>query len=184
MKYSPDGNWFAVGAHDDTIYVYAVDLTGGYSLHYQVNYVHSSAITAMDWSRDSRFLRAIDQAYAKQFYEVAYCQQVKDGAHTLTHPSLWETSTCKLGWEVMGVFPLGADGTDVNSVDANEARTLVGVADDNGCLCVYRFPCLKNSQDCRRISGHSEHVTRVRFYKDSNGDECLLTAGGMDRTYI
>lgn len=34
MKYSPDGNWFAVGAHDDTIYVYAVDLLGSYSLHY------------------------------------------------------------------------------------------------------------------------------------------------------
>ena len=84
----------------------------------------------------------------------------------------------------MGVFPLGADGTDVNSVDANEARTLVGVADDNGCLCVYRFPCLKNSQDCRRISGHSEHVTRVKFFKDASGNECLLTAGGMDRTYI
>jgi len=99
---------------------------------------------------------------------------------------MWETSTCKLGWEVMGVFPLGADGTDVNSVDANYNRTLVAAADDNGCLCVYKFPCLKNSQECRRISGHSEHVTRVKFFDnpDDPENQCLVTAGGMDRTYI
>ena len=83
------------------------------------------------------------------------------------------------------MFPLGADGTDVNSVDCNSDRTLVAVADDNGCLCVYRYPCLKNTQECRRISGHSEHVTRVKFFKNpADGNEWLLTAGGMDRTYI
>jgi len=73
MKYSPDGNFFAVGSHDDTIYVYAIGISGKYTLHYTVQYVHSSAITGMDWSKDSRYLRAIDQAYAKQFYDVPNC---------------------------------------------------------------------------------------------------------------
>jgi WD40 repeat protein len=86
----------------------------------------------------------------------------------------------------MGVFPIGFDGTDVNSIDVNADKTLVAVSDDRGSLCVYKFPCTKNSQDCRRIGGHSEHVTRVRFYEDPQNKENgrIITSGGMDRTYI
>ena len=70
----------------------------------------------MDWSRDNKFLRAVDQAYAKIFYDVETSQQVPDGQTTLTDPAIWQTSTCKLGWEVKGVFPEGADGTDINAI--------------------------------------------------------------------
>jgi len=86
----------------------------------------------------------------------------------------------------MGVYPLGADGTDVNAVDANENRSLVAVADDSAALCVYKFPCTKNTNDCRRVCGHSERVTRVRFYEHETDreNECIITAGGMDRACI
>lgn len=166
LKYSPNGSYLAIGAHDDTIYIYSISEDVKYTLHYTVSYVHSSAITALDWSLDSVYLRAIDQAYAKQYYNIDECEQEKEGASTLTKPELWETSTCKLGWGVMGVYPWGTDGSDVNSVDCNKNKTLVAVADDFGTLCIYKYPCLKNSQDCRRISGHSEHVTRARFYEN------------------
>ena len=111
---------------------------------------------------------------------------VKDGAATLTDPAIWETATCKLGWDVQGVYPPGADGTDVNHVDANANRTLVAVGDDFGTVCVYRYPCMKQSQDCRRIGGHSEHVVRVGFYEDDKNPQNnrIISAGGNDRTYI
>jgi len=70
MKYSPDNQYLAVGSHDDCVYVFKISVEGKYSLHYHVQYVHSSAVTALDWTRDSRFLRAIDQAYQKQYYDV------------------------------------------------------------------------------------------------------------------
>lgn len=65
MKYSPDCQHLAVGAHDDTIYIYLVSPQGKYSMFQKFDYIHSSAITAMDWSKDSKYLRAIDQAYCK-----------------------------------------------------------------------------------------------------------------------
>jgi WD40 repeat protein len=34
MRYSPDGNFLAVGSHDDTVYVYAIEDDGAYRLHY------------------------------------------------------------------------------------------------------------------------------------------------------
>jgi microtubule-associated protein-like 6 len=105
--------------------------------------MHSSAVTAMDWSRDSKFIKAIDQAYMKLFYDVTENVHIKDGSTSLSDPAIWETSTCKLGCEAMGVFPAGADGTDVNSVDANGDRTLLAAADDFGTVCIYKFPATK-----------------------------------------
>ena len=57
-----------------------------------------------------------------------------DGMTTLTDPAIWATSTCKLGWEVAGVFPQGADGTDINAVDADAARKHIVAGDDFGRL--------------------------------------------------
>ena len=91
-------------------------------MHWAITYTHSSAILAIDWTLDSKIIRAVDQAYAKLFHNVEDQTQVNDGMTTLTDPALWKTSTCKLGWEVMGVFPQGADGTDINAVDASANR--------------------------------------------------------------
>ena len=101
----------------------------------------------------------------------------------MTDPALWATSTCKLGWEVAGVFPQGADGTDINAVDASEDRRHVVAGDDFGTICVYRFPVLKNTQQCRRMTGHSEHVPRARFW-NAGEERFIISAGGNDRTYI
>jgi len=84
---------------------------------------------------------------------------------TLTDPSIWATSTCKLGWDVNGVYPSGADGTDINSVDADESRQLVVAGDDFGSITIYRYPVLNNSHQCIKLTGHSEHVPRARFYE-------------------
>ena len=70
IVYSPDGNFVAIGSHDDTIYIYKISEKGEYAHHWTIQHVHSSAVIAMDWSRDSRYVRAVDQAYAKIFYDI------------------------------------------------------------------------------------------------------------------
>lgn len=164
MVYSPNEEYLAIGSHDDSIYVYKINEKGEYTLDWSITYVHSSAVTAMDWSKDSKYLRAIDQAYAKLFYDVTAKEQVTEGQNTLTDINMWANATCKLGWEVMGVFPQGADGTDVNAVDITPDKKTIAVGDDFGSVCIYKCPVLKNTQACRRMTGHSEHVPRVRFY--------------------
>lgn len=79
MTYSPDQNYLAVGSHDDSIYIYKINENGEYNLHWSITFVHSSAVVAMDWSKDSKYLRAIDQAYAKLFYDVEKMEPVTDG---------------------------------------------------------------------------------------------------------
>lgn len=89
LSYSPDENFLALGSHDDSIYIYKISESGEYTLHWSITFVHSSAIVGMDWSRDSKFLRAVDQAYAKIFYNVEDSQQVPDGMTTLIDPAIW-----------------------------------------------------------------------------------------------
>jgi len=74
LVYSPNHEYLAVGSHDDSIYIYKINDKGEYTLHWSIFFVHSSAILGMDWSRDSKYLRAVDQAYAKIFYDVEASQ--------------------------------------------------------------------------------------------------------------
>jgi len=173
-----------VGGHDDTIYVYAISDESEYSLHWTAAYGHSSAIVGLDWSRDSRFIRAVDQAYSKLYHDVENMMQVIDGQSVLTHPSIWQTATCRLGWDVNGVYPPGADGTDINTVDSSSSRRLVAAGDDFGSVRLFNYPVMSNDHECIRMSGHSEHVTSVRFYEPNQVETYLISAGGYDQTYI
>lgn len=178
MSYSPDGSHLAIGGHDDAIYVYKVE-GDNYTL---VNTFdeNSSAITALDWSRDGRYLRCVDQAYAKLYFDMSTGKQDPHGLDNLSDPNLWATNTCKLGWSTQGVFLPGMDGTDINSVDVNNINTLVVASDDCGTVCLYRYPVISNRHNCHRMSGHSEHVVRARFAKSGPGSDqdMVLTTGG------
>jgi WD40 repeat protein len=47
IKYSPCGNYMAVGSHDNKIYIY--DVKKGYTLYYTCN-KHNSFVTSLDWT--------------------------------------------------------------------------------------------------------------------------------------
>jgi len=81
---------------------------------------------------------------------------------------------------VQGIFPPGCDGTHINSVSLSKDDLLIATGDDYGLLNLYRNPCLEEHQG-RSYRGHSEHVTRVKFFE---GDNFLITLGGFDQTVI
>ena len=70
---------------------------------------------------------------------------VTDGPSSLLEADIWATSTLKLGWEVGGIFHKGADGTDINGVDADETRELIVTGDDRGSINIFRFPAVDDA---------------------------------------
>lgn len=54
-----------------------------------------------------------------------------------------------------GIWPDGADGTDVNSVDRSSGKQLVATGDDFGNVNLYRYPCV------------SEKVTKSSVFSSS-----------------
>ena len=92
----------------------------------------------------------------------------------------WDTQTCIYGWPVRGLWPEGADGTDINACarSLTGERELVATADDFGKVKLFRYPCIVPQADCKPYSGHSSHVTNIGFTYD---DGLVLSAGGEDR---
>lgn len=96
MSYSPDkGEKFAVGSHDNKIYVYK---SKDYSKLTTLA-AHSSFITCFDWSVDETYIRSNCGAYELLFFNVNDKKQDPSGASN-TVGTEWATGTCKLGWHV------------------------------------------------------------------------------------
>lgn len=144
----------------------------------------SSAVTALDWSRDGRYIRCVDQAYVKLYYDMSTGKHDPHGLDNLSDPMLWATNTCKLGWSTQGVYMPGMDGTDINSVDTNEIGTLVVASDDCSTVALYRNPVVSNRHNAARLTGHSEHVVRARFARSAVGgdQDLVITTGGQDKS--
>ena len=183
VKFSPNGQNFAVGSHDNNIYLYSA--RGG-ALQAKCK-GHNSYITHIDWSDDGRWLQSNCGAYELLFWNAADGKQEKSA--TKLRDIAWHTWTCTLGWPVQGIWPPCADGTDVNAVDRSPGpnHSVVATADDFGMVKLFRYPCLEKGSPCIEYRGHSSHVTNIRFGLPESAQVGgapsypVLSCGGNDR---
>ena len=182
VKFSPDGNSMAVGSHDNIIYIYSVNISadgsGVLSLTLRGKFnKHNSYITHLDFSADGRFLQSNCGAYELLFCDTSQGKQITSASEL--RDVRWHTWTCSLGWPVQGIWPAGADGTDINAVDRSNSGHLLATSDDFGNVRVLRYPCVDEGADALVCSGHSSHVMNVRW---TVGDEYLISCGGNDKS--
>ena len=85
-----------MGSHDARIYLYHVN--GRFYSRKALLRGHSSYITHMDFSVDSRFLQSNCGAYELLFWKVADGQQVTSASSL--RDTEWASWTCTLGWPV------------------------------------------------------------------------------------
>ncbi|KAG7217585.1 hypothetical protein INR49_021271 [Caranx melampygus] len=159
VKYSPDGNFLAVASHD--------------------NFGHSSFVTHLDWSTDSQYLVTNSGDYEILFWEAS------SGKHVTNMDTVrnleWATYTCTLGFNTFGIWPDGADGTDINAVCRSHDGSLLASADDFGKVHLFSFPCSQPRAPSHECSGHSSHVTNIAFLHD---DSHLISTGGKDTSIL
>uniref|UniRef100_A0A8C7KT05 EMAP like 2 n=1 Tax=Oncorhynchus kisutch TaxID=8019 RepID=A0A8C7KT05_ONCKI len=170
IKYSPDGNFLAVGSHDNFVYIYAVMENGKKYSRVGKCTGHSSFVTHLDWSVDSQYI-----VTNSGDYEILFCDM------DLVRNVEWATSTCVLGFSVFGVWPDGADGTDINAVCRSHDSSLLASADDFGKVHLFSNPCSQPRAPSHTYGGHSSHVTNVAFLHD---DSHLISTGGKDTSIL
>lgn len=73
------------------------------------------------------------------------------------------------------------DGTDVNTVCRANNRRVMATGDDFQKVNLFRYPSVMPKSGCKRYTGHSSHVTRVRFMVNDN---ILVSVGGNDKTAL
>jgi WD40 repeat protein len=87
------------------------------------------------------------------------------------------------GWSVLGIWPPGVDGSDINTVDRSSDGQLLATGDDFGDVKLFRSPCAVEQAKFKVFSGHSSHVTTVRWTASESyeGSQFLISTGGNDR---
>eukprot|EP01041_Mallomonas_annulata_P001002 gene1002-1969_t len=182
MKFSPDGTVLVVGGHNDMILIYKVTVTVtgdviNAKLTLKVKFAkHNSYITHVDFSADGRFMQSNCGAYELLFSETSTGRHITSA--TEVKDMKWATWTCTLGWPVQGIWPEGADGTDINAVDRSHSGHLLVTADDFGKVKLFRYPCVEKGAESLMFAGHSSHVMNVRW---TVGDTHIISVGGNDK---
>ncbi|XP_029316950.1 echinoderm microtubule-associated protein-like 1 isoform X8 [Cottoperca gobio] len=177
--YGPDGNFMAVGSHDNYIYIYAVAENGRKYSRVGKCSGHSSFITHLDWSVDSQYLVSNSGDYEILYWIPSVCKQVV--SVETTRDIEWATHTCTLGFKVFGLWPDGSDGTDINAVCRSSDKSLLVTGDDFGKVHLFSYPCSQFRAPSHVYGGHSSHVTNVNFLYD-NG--YLVSTGGKDMSVM
>ena len=176
IKFSPDGSKVAFGAHGGASRIEIAGVQNKKLVKmYTINAGLTSALTHLDWSVDGALIVANSQAYELKFVNV-------EGKRNIASSSVrtveWATWTCVLGWPVQFIWPKYADGTDVNSCVRSCNHNLLATSDDFGNVNLFRYPVVIENQACDSYTGHSSHVTKVKF---SHDDSFLVSTGGNDK---
>lgn len=179
MCYSPDGNFLAIGSHDNYIYIYAVNESGRKYSRIGKCSGHSSFITHLDWSVNSQYLMSNSGDYEILYWIPTACKQVV--SVETTRDLEWATYTCTLGFQVFGVWPEGSDGTDLNAICRSPDQKLLATGDDFGKVHLFSYPCSQFRSSSHVYGGHSSHVTNVSFLHEDNH---LISTGGKDTSIM
>jgi len=170
LKFSPSGKFLAAGC-GNVLEVYA---TWDYSKPPMKLSGHASRITHLDWSIDNRFIMTNSTDYEILFWSIQSGARINPQS---VRDVQWSTWTCVLGWGVQGIWPEGSDGTDINALQlSNDAKVIV-TGDDFGTVKLFEWPSVQTRSPHHEYTGHSSHVTNVRFTFD---DSRVITLGGND----
>ncbi|KAK7871406.1 hypothetical protein R5R35_006108 [Gryllus longicercus] len=179
VKFSPDGNFLALGSRDNNIYIYQVTDDARKFNRVGRCMGHSSFITHLDWSTDSQYIQSNSGDYELLYWNAGLCRQIPQSS-TLRDVE-WASNTCTLTFNTVGIWPEGADGTDVNYCDRSHDQKLMATADDFGKVKLYSYPVTQPKSLCHAYGGHSSHVTSVIFLHD---DSRLISSGGRDTSIM
>jgi hypothetical protein len=76
----------------------------------------------------------MDQAYETIYFDV----KKRCKSQACQRDQRWATWTSMLGFPVMGIWPPGSDGSDINAVSRSPDGQLLLTCDDLGKVCLYR----------------------------------------------
>jgi len=88
----------------------------------------------------------------------------------------WDGDPLVAGWDVVGLYQRGWDGTDLNDTALTSDSTLIASGDDFGTVRLHNYPAV-DPEACRTYNGHAEFVVGLDFLAD---DSYLFTVGGAD----
>jgi microtubule-associated protein-like 6 len=177
-KFSPSGEFLAVGSMDCKLYVYNV-LTG-YGLSAIVSQ-HNAPICHVDFSEDSAWIMSNCSGMELFFFEADTGMFIP--AASRLRDIVWASQNCTMAWAVQGIWPPQKDGTDISACDCNLFRgtdgTIAAVADNYGRISLLRYPVQSSFAVSKKYRASSNPIRRLNF---ASGDSYVISISGEDKT--
>ena len=89
----------------------------------------------------------------------------------------WASNTCTLTFNTIGIWPEGADGTDVNHCDRSHDMRLMATADDFGKVKLYSYPVMQpkvSIATASYISFSPAAILNSLSFVDSNSSDLYI----------
>jgi len=197
IRFSPDGMMLAMGSHNNYIDVFQLpdadpeteDLknTATWALKdYTVKRLsrckgHSSYIVGLDWNTGSDILQTNCAGREILYWYASTGKQIRSTFDDIEADTKWASWTCPLGFPVMGIWPDGSSGNDINAVTMSGNQKFIVTADDLGLVKLFNAPCVLNDAPYREFHGHCSFVQNCTFVegKDKSAPR-VVTIGGAD----
>jgi WD40 repeat protein len=175
IKFSPNGEYIAVGGVDFLIYIY--DISNDFQILKKMK-GHVSRVTHLDFSLDSQICQSNSTSYDLLYHSISSGKQLPGGASSFKDEK-WNTWNCPIGWPVQGIWPPCSSGDDINAVDRDKKHKVLVTADDFGKVKLFKYPCAIEKASFKKFVGHSSHVTNVKFIYN---DKYVISTGGNDKS--
>jgi Ca2+-dependent lipid-binding protein/WD40 repeat protein len=200
IKFCPKDARLAVGSHDNYIDLYSVSGDvgtwkewGAEGRSYHLNYIarckgHSSYILSLDWSADGSVIQSNCAAREILYWEPTNGNRLRSTFDDLEADTEWDEWSCLLGFPVMGIWPDGCNGLDVNAASMAELpgdNKFLVTTDDDGRVKLFNYPCTVQGAPSLEYFGHSSHVTGCCWVEKVEGEHNtpayrVITTGGID----
>jgi echinoderm microtubule-associated protein-like 6 len=197
IKYSHNGEFLAMGAFDNKIYVY--NTFQAYALSAVISH-HASYITSLDFSDDGAWLQSNSSDHELCFFEtdtgifIPAASRLRDVS--------WYSQNCYMSWTTQGVWTPYRDGREPCTCESNYNHPMVESLDDGsslaalapilisgdnyGTIHVHRYPCTTSQAHAKRYHISSSPVNLVRMLGAgfAASDSKLLAIVGKDKCII
>ena len=181
LAFSPDGQKLAFGSKDECIYYFehAAKYLPDNKSH-TVLKGHSSYIKHLDFANDNIHLRSNSADHELLYWNGEEQVTSSEIIDEIGSEEGWSTQNCTLTFDTLGIWPIVADGTDINVCAVYNAGQILAAGDDFGRVRIYQFPTRQAEADCKELHGHADHVKNVAFAE--NGQ--IISAGGLERSLL
>lgn len=135
LKIAPDGKRVAFCVAGSAAVDLAVIQPNGFTVEHEKCLQVGQPVTHLDWSADSELL-ALNSKVELLFYRLQSDKVVPASAVAGVE---WASWTCKLGFDVQGIWPEN-DCQAVNAVATASSKQVVASAEATGALKLFRYP--------------------------------------------
>lgn len=185
VKFSPNGEYFAMGSSDSQVYIYQVEENGSKFVRVGTCVGHSAPIREIDWSLDSRYIQTQSMNLELLFWRSDNCRPVDD--QDVVHELEWATHNCSLGFNVLGIWSDSIDSALINHCDKSNSSDLIVSATDTGFLNIQQWPACYNQCLSQKYNGNVDKFNFVKFLSDDSkliavgAKNCVTTEWIVDR---